>query len=291
MTIIEKIIAQHSNYETVIPGEIVDVTIDVRLARDFGGANVVKNLVDNRLGIADPGRTWFTFDCNPTGSDQQYAANQQFCRQYARENNIPVYDINSGIGTHLAIDKGLAVPGGTLISTDSHANILGAIGCFGQGMGDRDVAAAWAEGSVWFKVPESVKIFLQGKRPKGITAKDIALNLLKHFGADSLLGFSVELYGDEVEKLTLDERITISSMATEMGAIILFIPPGEEIINYCFQCAGHEFSPVYADPEAIYAGEFMLDLGSFEQVISLPGKPHDVAPMAGWRTCGHRQIS
>ena len=112
MTLLEKILAAHSKYDVVHPGEIVDIEIDSRVARDFGGANVVKNLVENRLGIADPRLTWFTFDCNPTGSDQQYAANQQFCRQYARENNIPVYDINSGIGTHLAIDKGMAVPSG-----------------------------------------------------------------------------------------------------------------------------------------------------------------------------------
>jgi len=153
MTIIEKIIANHSNKEEVAPGEIVDIAVDVRVARDFGGANVVKNLIENNLDVADPFKTFFTFDCNPTGSDQKYAANQQFCRQYAREQGIKIYDINSGIGTHLAIEKGLAVPGSTIVSTDSHANILGAVDAFGQGMGDRDIAAAFANGSVWFKVP------------------------------------------------------------------------------------------------------------------------------------------
>src|SRR5690606_6984839 len=128
MNIIEKIIANHSGQTKVQPGEIVDVEIDVRLARDFGGANVVKNIEENDLDVADASRTWFTFDCNPTGSDQKYAANQQFCRIFARNNKIPVFDIDAGIGTHLAIDKGLAVPGSTLVSTDSHANILGAIG-------------------------------------------------------------------------------------------------------------------------------------------------------------------
>jgi len=146
MTIIEKIIASHSGQQTVKPGDIVDVEIDIRAARDFGGANVVKNILNNGLKIADPSKTLFTFDCNPGGSDQQYAANQQYCRQFARENEIRVYDVDSGIGTHLAIDNGYAWPGSSFVSTDSHANILGAIGCFGQGMGDQDIAAAWANG-------------------------------------------------------------------------------------------------------------------------------------------------
>lgn len=277
MTIIEKILASHSGKDFVVPGEIVDVTIDVRLARDFGGAGVVKNLEMNNLRIADPKRTFFTFDCNPTGSDQQYAANQQKCRLYARQNNITVYDINAGIGTHLAIDEGLAVPGSTLVSTDSHANILGAIGAFGQGMGDRDIAAAWARGAVWFKVPESVRILLTGERPDSLSAKDIALNLLKHFGADGLLGFSVELYGEEVEALSLDERITISSMATEMGAIALLFPPSEEVVNYCQSRSYQPFQPVYADPDTGYHRTFEIPLGGFERAIALPGQPHDVA--------------
>ncbi len=175
--------------------------IDARVARDFGGANVVKNIVDAGLTVHDPSKTFFTFDCNPGGSDQKYAANQHYCRQFARENGIEVFDIDSGIGTHLAIDKGLIGPGGTFVSTDSHANIMGAIGTFGQGMGDQDIAAAWANGSVWFKVPASVKITLTGKRQDNLSAKDIVLNLLNIFGANKLLGYSVEIYGQEVEKL------------------------------------------------------------------------------------------
>ena len=155
MNLIEKILAKHSNLGTVKPDDIIDVFIDTRAARDFGGANVVKNLLDNGLNTADATKTVFTFDCNPGGSDQKYAANQHYCRQYARENGIKVYDVDRGIGTHLAIDSGLAWPGSTFVSTDSHANIMGALGSFGQGMGDQDIAAAWAKGSVWFKVPES----------------------------------------------------------------------------------------------------------------------------------------
>jgi 3-isopropylmalate/(R)-2-methylmalate dehydratase large subunit len=277
MTIIEKILAAHSGRDIVKPGEIVDVSIDVRLARDFGGAGVVNNLEVNHLGIADPDKTFFTFDCNPGGSDQQYATNQQKCRLFARQNNITVYDINAGIGTHLAIDEGLAVPGSTLVSTDSHANILGAIGAFGQGMGDRDIAAAWSHGSIWFKVPESVRIVLAGERPEHLSAKDIALNMLKKFGPDGLLGFSVEVYGEEVEAFTLDERITISSMATEMGAIAILFPPSPEVIAYCKERSYQSFIPVYADANADYSGFFDLNLELFQPAVSLPGQPHHVA--------------
>ncbi|MCD4678763.1 MAG: hypothetical protein K8S00_00100 [Bacteroidales bacterium] len=86
MNLIEKIIAKHSNKEVVKPGEIVDVIIDARVARDFGGANVVRNLVNNGLKIDDPEKTFFTFDFNPGGSDQKYAENQHVCRRYARDN-------------------------------------------------------------------------------------------------------------------------------------------------------------------------------------------------------------
>jgi len=280
MTIIEKILASHSNQPTVKPGDIIDVFIDTRAARDFGGANVVKNLIDNGLTIANADNTVFTFDCNPGGSDQKYAANQHFCRLYARQNNIKIYDVDAGIGTHLAIDKGLAYPGSTFVSTDSHANIMGAIGAFGQGMGDQDIAAAWAKGAVWFKVPESVKLTLSGKRSSNLTAKDIVLNLLSVFGANKLLGYSVEVYGDVVEELTLDERITISSMATEMGAIIVLFTPNSKILDELEKLSGKRFEAVKAGSDAVYSKEFTIDISNFVPMVANPGHPHDNASVS-----------
>lgn len=279
MTIIEKIIASHSKYESVMPGDIVDIAIDARAARDFGGANVVKNLNDFGLAVDDPSKTFFTFDCNPTGSDQKYAVNQHICRQYARDNDIKIYDIDAGIGTHILIDEGYVWPGSTAVSTDSHANILGAVGAFGQGMGDMDIAAAWNSGKVWFKVPSSVRLSLKGKLPEGVTAKDVILNLLSIYGANTLLGYSIELYGDAVDHMTLDERITIASMATEMGAIIILFPPDKEIINYCRARAKAPFEPVYADRDAVYEITADIDVTLFRPLVSRPGKPHDTIPV------------
>ncbi|MEA3494655.1 MAG: aconitase/3-isopropylmalate dehydratase large subunit family protein [Bacteroidota bacterium] len=281
MNLIEKILANHSKFDKVKPGDIIDIEIDTRAARDFGGANVVKNMKDNNLTLDDVSKTFFTFDCNPTGSDQKYAVNQQICRVYARENGIKVYDLENGIGTHTLIHDGLSYSGTTAVTTDSHANILGAVGAFGQGMGDKDIAVSWNKGKVWFKVPESVKIYLNGKRPDGITAKDVVLNLLAEFGSNTLLGKSVEIYGEEVDKFTLDERITISSMGTEMGAIILLFTPNEEILKYSSERAGKKIELVKADADAKYDKIYNLDFSKFVKRISRPGKPHDAISFDG----------
>ncbi len=279
MTMIEKILAAHSANEIVVPGEIIDVTIDARVARDFGGASVVKQMHDHQLEIHDVARTFFTFDCNPTGSDQKYAANQHICRQYARENNIRVFDIDKGIGTHLLLEEGIIYPGSTAVSTDSHANILGAVGAFGQGMGDKDIAATWHKGSTWFKVPPTVKIALEGNPGPNLSAKDIALNLLHIFGASGLLGCAVEMEGGFVDDLSLDQRITISSMATEMGAITLLFPPNKEVVTFCESRAGKKIIPELADQDANYQAIHRVNMSTFSQKISQPGKPDDTADL------------
>ena len=278
-TLIEKILQLHSNEKNIQPGDIIDIDIDTRVARDFGGANVVNNLEKYGLGIADPNKTCFTFDCNPGGSDQKYAANQQRCRVFARQHHIKVYDINCGIGTHVAIDERLIFPGGTFVSTDSHANIMGAIGAFGQGMGDQDIAAAWARGRVWFKVPPSVKVTFHGKPAADVTAKDVVLAMLKKFGANTLLGCSVEIYGDYVAKFSLSERITIASMATEMGAITLLFPIDATLLAE-FHSAYPALTEVTADADAHYRQSYTMDLSEIVPYISRPGHPEDVVTIA-----------
>ncbi len=274
-TIIQKIFEKHSSQEAIV-GNIIDIGIDARVARDFGGANVVKNLEENSLGVDDVSKTFFTFDTNPGGCSQKYAANQHICRLFARKHGIKIYDVDQGIGTHIAIEDGLVKPGGTLISTDSHANILGAVGAFGQGMGDKDIAHAWAHGKIWFKVPPTVKIVLKGKPNESASAKDVVLTMLETLGANGLLGYAAEMYGEYVDSLSLDGRITIASMATEMAGIVLLFPPNDEVIDYYRDCVGVDVKPVYADDDADYEKTIEIDIGDIRPKISRPGHPEDV---------------
>ncbi len=273
-TMIERIIGARSGKE-VSAGDIVDVFIDVRAARDFGGANVVKNLRDNCLEVDDVDRTVFTFDCNPGGSDQKYAANQQTCRMFAREKGIKVHDIDSGIGTHVAIEDGLVKPGDVFVSTDSHANIMGAIGAFGQGMGDVDIAAAFANGKVWFKVPRSLKLTLVGMPGPNATSKDVTLRMLQELGANGLLGYAADLYGEYVDTLDLAGRITIASMCTEMGGIITFIPPNGELLEEL----GVDGDVAVPETDASYDHELTIDITGTGPMAARPGHPEDTVDL------------
>ncbi|MHA1975326.1 MAG: 3-isopropylmalate dehydratase large subunit [Candidatus Hodarchaeales archaeon] len=283
-TILEKIISDHSS-EEVAPENIVWLNIDVRSARDFGGANVVKNLEKNYPGesyVADPAKTFFTFDCVVPANNLGYAENQQIARVFARK-NLPrenLYDVNAGIGSHIMIEKGIATPNSTVVGTDSHLNILGAIGAFGQGMGDQDIAFTFKTGKTWFEVPYTMRVSIDGVPAKNSTAKDVTLGVLEKLGSKGALGKSVEFYGKTIDALNLTGRITLASQVTEMGGIIGLITPNDSIIEYCKKRSGRDF-PIYkADDDVDYVEDITYDFDGIGPRIALPPNPANVKPVA-----------
>ncbi len=280
-TIIEKIFAAHTS-DDVRPGSIIWLDLDVRSARDFGGANVVGNLEREYPGedVADPKKSFFTFDCNVPANTIGYANNQHICRMYARKHDIQVYDVDAGIGSHIMIETGRCLPGATVVGTDSHLNILGAIGAFGQGMGDQDIAFAFRSGRTWFEVPETIKVEVKGTYSWPATAKDLTLHIVGTLGAKGLLGCAAEFYGPAIEALNLAERITLASMVTEMGGIIGFIPPSGEILDYCRERANlSNVQSISADPDALYLRTVEIDVMGLKPMIAQPSKPDNVVPV------------
>jgi len=276
-TIIEKIISRKSD-SAVSAGQVAWMNIDVRSARDFGGANVVKNLLEHYKDnyIADPNKTCFTFDCNVPANTTGYADNQQICRVFAREQEIPLYDINEGIGSHVAIEQGLVVPGDIMVGTDSHLNIVGAIGAFGQGMGDQDIAFAFKTGRSWFEMPHTMRVDINGSFSYPTTAKDLTLFIIGRLGTKGALGRAVEFYGPCIDALSLSGRITLASMATEMGAIAAFMVPDTNIINYCKARSGREVQAITADPGASYIESLEIDVNNLSPQVARPNSPADV---------------
>lgn len=265
-TIIEKIFLAHGA-EAAEPGSIQWLNLDYRTARDFGGASVVKHLREHAAEhpVQDAKRTFFTFDCNAPANTAGYADNQQLCRTFAREHNLRVYDVDAGIGSHVLIEQGLIKAGSTAVGTDSHYNILGALGAFGQGMGDLDIAYAFAYGRSWFEVPPTVRITLKGLPAPNASAKDVTLYLVGQLGAAGLLGMVGEVYGEWVDQADEAGRITLASMATEMGAISLIIPGDNP--------------DFHASPSAQYARELEIEIDGLRPQVALPGHPDDVHPV------------
>lgn len=274
-TMMEKIFAAHSTSAEIKTGDIIELMFDLRIARDIGGATVVKQLQDNKLTIADPAKTFFSFDSNLPKSDK-HAENMHLCRVYARANNIRIFDLESGIGTHLIIDQGFATPGTTLISGDPQANILGAIGAFGLGMLEKDIVTAFTKGKLWYRVPQMVKINLKGSLPSGLTAKDIGLNLYSIFGSDKLLGKVVELSGEAIDMLSLDSRISLASMAAELNAVIFLMAPNKEVIDYCSFKTGRNCEPILSDPDAEYNDIINLDIRKFTRKVIRAGNTPEI---------------
>jgi 3-isopropylmalate/(R)-2-methylmalate dehydratase large subunit len=284
-TVIEKIIQAHTADE-VTPGKIVWMDLDVRSARDFGGPNVVKNYDREYAGLplADKAKTFFTFDLCAPACTLKYADNQQVCRDFARKNGVEVFDVDSGVGTHVLMEEGLARANGTVVGTDSHMNILGALGVFGQGMGDVDITFAFRTGRTWFEVPESVKVILKGSLVKPTSAKDLTLHLLKTLGTKKIALRSAEFTGPAVAGLSLAGRLTLCSMVTEMAGIIGFIPEcGAEARREIERYAKTPFSPYIADGDAGYAETIEIDVQSLPPQVAAPPSPTNVKPAAELR--------
>jgi 3-isopropylmalate/(R)-2-methylmalate dehydratase large subunit len=278
MTIIEKIIQSHTE-DKVKPREIVWMDLDIRSARDFGGPNVAKHY-EREYGsepVADPAKTLFTFDLSVPASSLKYADNQQICRDFARKYGIEVFDVDKGIGSHVLMEEGLASSGKTVVGTDSHLNILGAVGCFGQGMGDVDITFAFRTGKTWFEVPESLKVTIQGEYAWPTSAKDLTLFILKNLKTEKAALKAVDFFGDSVKTLTLAGRITLCSMVTEMAGIIGFVPGydtafEQEVLNF----SGEKMKPIAPDENAEYSEEVEINVSGLPPQIAAPSLPTNV---------------
>jgi 3-isopropylmalate/(R)-2-methylmalate dehydratase large subunit len=279
-TVVEKILAAHG-VETTTDGTMW-IDVDVRTARDFGGANVVANFRRHYPGekVAEPRRTLFTFDCVAPANNIPYANNQQVCRTFAREQGIRVYDVDMGIGSHVLIEEGIAVPGSIVVGTDSHMNLLGAVGALGQGMGDVDIAFTFRTGRTWFEVPPTLLVNVPGKLRPPASAKDLVLALVGQLGSHGALGMVIEMQGQVVGDMSLDGRMTVCSMATEMSAVAAILPPNEETLaELPAPSVASVPETVSPDADAYYARTVELAADGVEPLVSCPPSPDNVRPV------------
>jgi len=268
-------------------GERVWCKVDLASARDFGGANCVLQF-EKEMGMEakvwNPDKVAYTFDLQAPSHSEKVSNNQKIIREFAKRQGIQhVFDINHGIGQHVMLEAGLIKPGDVVLGTDSHMNLLGAVGAFATGVGNSDVAAAYINGTSWFRVPETMKIIINGRFKKGVCMRDILTKIIGDLGAGGLHFLAVELTGEAVEHANLAERLTLCSMMTEMSAKVPIIMPNGEVLEWLVGRAGEEVrqrvEDLSADPDAEYLKVLEYDVSDLEPMVSCPDAPDNVKPI------------
>ncbi|MGQ9701184.1 MAG: 3-isopropylmalate dehydratase large subunit [bacterium] len=285
MTIIEKIFSRAAGAR-VKPDEYIWANLDLVTMRDFGGPNVVQEFLQNFPGaqVFDRNRVVITFDLHIPPRDEKVAQNQQVLRQFAKNQGIRLFDVNTGIGQHIIMERGLVKPGSIVIGTDSHMNLLGAIGAAGFGMGTSDIAAALYKGKLWFKVPRTIRIIINGVLKFPVMAKDVILYVLKKLGTSGALNRAIEFTGETTRMMDLSERITMASMVTEMSGDIGFIEPNEGVLEFLHAHNADNIELISADKDAVYEKVYEFDITNLRPQIACPHSPdnvRDVSEVAG----------
>jgi 3-isopropylmalate/(R)-2-methylmalate dehydratase large subunit len=173
-------------------------------------------------------------------------------------------------------EQGLILPGDIIIGADSHTCTGGALGALASGVGSSDLAAVWALGETWMKVPQTVRVDFTGERPGWITGKDMILALLGRIGVQGARYMALEFGGDALAALPMDDRFTIANMAVECGAKTGLFVPDETTLRYARSRAARPFTPVYPDADAVYARKEIFDVASMEPMVAAPHSPDNV---------------
>lgn len=272
LTLAERILSVRAR-RRVRAGELVVVDVDGVMVVDSIAPSVMRRIESDLGGrIRNPERVSFVLDHVAPAANVEVAKAQADARRYARERGLRLFDVGRGICHQVLLEEGLAQPGGIVLGSDSHSTTYGAVGCFGTGMGATDIALAAASGKTWLKVPETVAVKLTGARPPGVSAKDVALSVIRELSAEGATYASLELHTPE--SFTLSERMTLANLAVEAGAKVGLVPPSGEVLER-FEVPAW----LALDPEAVYTRVLELDLGALEPVVAAPSFVDNVHPV------------
>ena len=278
-TIAEKILGEKSGMEAKA-GQLVVADIDVIMAHDSLGPMALEALAEmGDIVIPHPERICFMTDHLVPAPARNYAQMQKQMRDFARLRGIRQHGAGEGICHQLLVEKEVR-PGQIAIGTDSHTCMDGALNAFATGVGSTDVAAAMATGQLWFKVPETIKILLQGALPPGVFAKDLILFLIEKLTEDGANYQAVELTGETISSLSMGSRFTICNMGIEMGAKAAIMEADEATRQWLARNEPQgPIRPVRPDADAVYSRILEFQVDRLEPQIAKPHKVDNVVPL------------
>ncbi|MCL5999055.1 MAG: 3-isopropylmalate dehydratase large subunit [Chloroflexi bacterium] len=319
-TFAEKAIARAAGQTDVSAGQIVDAQPDVVLSHDNTAAifRLFKQLGIERVKY--PERLCITLDHAVPAPTTQHAQNHAEVRALVEQQGVQhFFEVGRGICHQVLSEEALVLPGQLILGADSHTTHYGWLGAFGAGVGRSEVAAIWATGELWLRVPESIKVVLKGELPFGVTSKDFCLKLIGDLGADGGLYASVEFHGDGISRLSLESRMVIPNMMAEFGAKNAYLPPDGQVFEYLAEriekrleigdwrlmmasqgterdsrfdnlqspisnpqslISNLQSQALYPDPDASYHSVVEYDASTLEPMIAKPHRVDNVVPLS-----------
>ena len=280
LTLSEKILTARGG-RPARAGDVVVCDVDLVLGTDASAPMAIDYF--QRMGGAklfDAHRVLFALDHYAPPESAATRGFHDRIHAFASQHGAEVCAVGDGISFQLAMEMGRVRPGDLVIGADSHTVTCGALGAFAIGVGSSDLAAAMITGQVWLRVPETIRVTLTGRCAPGVSAKDVALELVHRIGADGANYQALEFHGDAVAGLSADDRMVITNLSVECGAKAALFAPDDVTAAYLARRARAGFAALRADADARYARDLSLDLSSVTPRVALPHAPDNVVPLA-----------
>ena len=272
MTVIEKILATHSNQKKVEPGEIVNAKIDVAMVHEITGplaVDVFSKINTDR--VWDPAKIVILFDHQVPADTEDSAKLMIKMRKFVKDQNISnFYDVKAGVCHQVLPEKGYVRPGEIIVGADSHTCTYGAFGALGTGIGSTEMAAVFAKGELWFKVPETIKFNIHGNRSDHITGKDIVLKIIGDVGTNGAVYMSTEFAGEVVSDMSISDRMTMCNMSIEMGGKVGVVEPDQKTIDYVKNRTNKDFTVIKNDSDAQFSDVVDVDVSDLTPQVAFP---------------------
>jgi homoaconitate hydratase len=308
--IVQKFAVGLAEGHVVRSGDYISIKPNHVMTHDNTGAVIPKFKFIGAAKIYNPRQPVYALDHDIQNENEENLQKYSKIEAFAQEMNIDFYPAGRGIGHQIMCEEGYAWPGTMMVASDSHSNMYGGLGCLGTPVVRTDAAAIWATGRTWWQIPPVARVELRGKFQPGVTGKDVIIALCGFFNADEVLNHAIEFTGDGIALLPIDQRLTIANMTTEWGALAGVFPVDHITIEWLRRRAdyvslrgpagvpsdndshgGHprmnhkridkliESIPV-ADPDAFYARELTIDIGSIQPHVSGPNTVKDMTSIA-----------
>ena len=279
-TISEKILCRASHGPPVRPGQIVDVDVDLLYMHEMLAMALLPFHEIGTMKVWDPEKIVVTLDHWVPPPTPEIAKMHQTIRDFCHKQGIRrFHDVGDhGIIHQLIAERGYAHPGDLVIGSDSHTNMVGAVGAFAAGIGATDTAAVMATGRLWLRVPETIRVGIRGTLGRRTGAKDVILKVIGTTGDDGARYAAVEFTGPTVDSFPMNERFVLCNMTTEMGAKVGLIEADEVTREYLAHAA-RPFAPIQSDGDATFQKSYDFDVDGMGPQVACPSNPANLKPV------------